>query len=704
VSRYGSSFTADLTAIYNEGFGTERFAEVLEHIEVEGDDDLADLIEADGRLRIRLNLPLSLDRYLEAVPDLRRRPDPLDAAIDMVLRSMARDVRAGEEPAEALIKLHPDLAPSIREASALSAAIWSTSHIRQQLSEATTKQLPCPFGPLLDDGEHRYELAELLGEGAFGQVYLAIDRQLSDPDHPARVSIKVLPAGRRSAWSRQRLIDEATKARRIEHPNVVSVFDRGVSDEDEDFVVYEYVPGGDLSQRYRRTRGDGNIRDAVRLMAKIARGVHAAHMAGLVHCDLKPNNIILTNDGEPKVSDFGIAVRAHDENGSSAQRVAAQQKEPMGNLAFMSPEQFHNDLSGATIPSDIYALGGILYWLVTGQLPNGDTPEQIERTHDPETGRNEPPSMRGMRRGVDRTLDAVCRRAMARQPAERYDSAAALADDLESWLALRPIAWQRPSVVRRIGLWTRRKPTLAASLVALVLVVVVSGIVTREALAEAAVRKRINDNVKARLQIAAKEYANASNAGVFEEFLAVVWMLEWMLGPEVFDTPQHASTLWRVRIDALHQLVERAEDNGHAFDVRTVIWETCLGLWLVLDGDHERANAVTWNVLQKWKMLLEPTNPGDPWLDHAAALHACAAFDSFLAMRDDGPIRDDEIDRARAWAEAMQRSDARLQQLDNNSPLAELLIERLAWIYGPDMLDDPRKLEDLRSRWTDDYM
>ncbi len=340
------ALTDELSVLYQQGSDDIPFIEVMRRFPPASDAALADLIEVDGRVRIRLKRAVTLDRYLGAIPDLGDRPEPLDAAVDMALRALARAGRADERAVNDLAGRHPKLAEAIRDAAALNNAVWSTGSIRRYLTGSPIRKMPCDFGPRLDGGTHRYELRELLGEGAYGQVYMAIDGQLSEEGHPAFVSIKVLSA---PGSSRQQLIDEATKARRIDHPNVVRVLDRGVSEDDEDFLVYEYVKGGDLARWVRRHPRGVPVDEAVRIVALIARGVHAAHMAGLVHCDLKPNNIVMTAEGEPKVADFGVAVRAGTKSDDSSV--------PLGNLAFMSPEQFRMEPGALTIPTDVYALG-----------------------------------------------------------------------------------------------------------------------------------------------------------------------------------------------------------------------------------------------------------------------------------------------------------------------------------------------------------
>src|SRR5262249_8770250 len=155
-------------------------------------------------------------------------------------------------------------------------------------------------------GRSRYQLTKLLGSGSAGEVYQAIDRQLSERDRPAYVAIKLLTNRGRAEGDRQLLVEEAAKARRVLHDNVVRVLDRGVSEQDEDYIIYEHVEGGDLDAWFERNGFRATPAEAARMAAKIARGVQAAHSSGVVHCDLKPSNVLVTDAGEPKVCDFGI--------------------------------------------------------------------------------------------------------------------------------------------------------------------------------------------------------------------------------------------------------------------------------------------------------------------------------------------------------------------------------------------------------------
>ncbi|MHC4415541.1 MAG: serine/threonine-protein kinase [Planctomycetota bacterium] len=698
----GLLLAEDLCVLYQDAATDPDFRQVLRHVQVEGDAQLADLIEADGRLRLRLNKPVALDRYLDAVPDLPARSVPLDAAIDMALRALSRTGRADEQSIDKLITTYPALGSSIQEAAALNDALWSTMRVQEHVARSAVRELPCDFGPVLEGGIHRYELQELLGEGAFGQVYLAMDRQLSEKDHPAYVSIKVLPGDDRSGWTRQQLVDEATKARRISHPNVARVLDRGVSDQNEDFLVYEFVDGGDLGQWVRRRANRIGVEKAVRLVAKIAGGVQAAHMAGLVHCDLQPNNIVLTAAGEPKVADFGIAIRA-DEQSRSRQAKQAESA-PQGNLAFMSPEQFRMEAGALTIPTDVYALGGILYWLLTGILPNGSTPEAIRQTHDPVQGRSEPPPLRPYCPQVDRDVEAICQRAMAIRPEDRFGSAADLADNLEAWLRCEPIGWTRPSVFRRAKLWTRRKPAVAAASLFIIVLLLASGAsllhlasVARERRFDAAIAEaRLEQEEKYReiFRENLKEFIarlkEAGERGLEHEVLPQIWLAEWLFGPTVLGEGPQRFELWEIRKQVVRDLVEEAKAAGRDHDFQTLQWESALGFWLVNDGEYREAEALLAENYAKWQAILDPD---DPWLVHIQAMRACVGV-SRASDQDAKPPRPSPQDLSRI-AFALEQAQQMLSADAPGSPLHHLVLGRMERLYEPDLLDRPLRLSEV---------
>src|SRR5262249_15362971 len=197
-----------------------------------------------------------------------------------------------------------DLAPDTREAAILAHSICSTTVLAAKLRPQRSMDLPADFGPAQPDGVQRYQLTQLLGRGSQGHVYLATDRALSEPDRPAQVAIKVLSGTLDDPVARERFAEEATKARRIDHPNVVRVLDRGTTEQGNDYIVYEYVPGGDLSSFLAERGLPLPLKQAASLVAQVARGVQSAHAAGLVHCDLKPGNI-MWDGAMAKVADFG---------------------------------------------------------------------------------------------------------------------------------------------------------------------------------------------------------------------------------------------------------------------------------------------------------------------------------------------------------------------------------------------------------------
>ncbi len=419
------------------------------------DRQLADLIEADATIRLADGLAVELDRYLAAIPDLPSRALPLDTAIDYALRWLAPGGTQAitVEAAEELIARYPALADPIREAVVLGQALESAAEQPAPAEAgAPAPELPRGFGPRMASRRPRYLLKKQLGRGSHGAVFLAVDRHLSETNRPAWVALKIL-GGEPTAAARQRLIDEACKARRVDHPNVVRVLDWGTAETGEVYVVFEYVDGASLDDWLIERGGKASPRDAARLVAKIARAIQAAHSAGVVHCDLKPANVLVTRDGVPKVTDFGVAAREQEYPEGSAW---PDPKGRIGNLAFIAPEQYRLEEGSLAPPADIYALGGLLYYLLTGSLPNGDTAEEIARTHDPAYGRTAAPSPRHLRPEIDRDLDRICRRALAPHKAERYPTADAMAVDLDLWLAHRPIEWMRPGIGRRLRLMARR--------------------------------------------------------------------------------------------------------------------------------------------------------------------------------------------------------------------------------------------------------
>jgi eukaryotic-like serine/threonine-protein kinase len=264
----------------------------------------------------------------------------------------------------------------------------------------------------------RYELRELVGTGGMSSVYKAHDRLLE-----RTVALKVLHERFMSDDEHvERFKHEARAVAQLSHPNIVTVIDRGERD-GRQFIVFEYVDGENLKALVVREAPLAE-RDAVRLVLQIARALAFAHQHGLVHRDVKPQNVLLPEDGEVKVTDFGIA-RSLDVEGGITQTGTV-----MGTSDYIAPEQARG--AKATAQTDVYALGIVLYELLTGEVPfTGDNFVAVAMQHI-----NEPvPSVRERRPDVSPRLDAAVRRALAKNPRDRFPSMEAFAAELQASLA-----------------------------------------------------------------------------------------------------------------------------------------------------------------------------------------------------------------------------------------------------------------------------
>jgi serine/threonine-protein kinase len=288
----------------------------------------------------------------------------------------------------------------------------------------------------------RYEIRERVGEGGTAVVFRAWDRELK-----RAVALKVLRG--RAALSpvmRERFHREAQATAGLDHPNVVRVYDAGEHDGDL-YLVLEFVSGRPLGHRPLPER------DAVALVEKVARGMAAAHAKGIVHRDLKPGNILVTDSGEPKVGDFGLAYLVDSETrltktGSS-----------LGTPLYMSPEQVEGRAREITPRTDVYALGAVLYELLTGRTPHsGETAAEIFRKILEE----EVERPRARRPEVPKDLENIALKALEKNPGSRYASAADFADELTRYLRGEPVlartqpawarAWRRASRHRAVGI------------------------------------------------------------------------------------------------------------------------------------------------------------------------------------------------------------------------------------------------------------
>src|SRR6266540_6811076 len=300
-----------------------------------------------------------------------------------------------------------------------------------------------------------YELLEEVGRGGQGVVFRARQKSLN-----RIVALKVIGLGQwatKAHLKRFRL--EAEAAARLEHPGIVPIHEVGERD-GQCYFSMKFVEGGQLDEVLKREPMP--IRQAVELIAKVARTVHYAHEHGILHRDIKPGNILLDAKGEPHVTDFGLARLVESESS------VTQTLDVLGTPSYMAPEQAVGNNAAVGSVTDVYGLGAVLYQLLTGQPPfaGGTTYETIKLLLD-----TEPRPPRLLNPKVDRDLSTICLKCLEKDPQRRYSSALALAEDLERWLKHEPIAARRTGLLTRSGKWMRRNPTsalLAASLVALI--------------------------------------------------------------------------------------------------------------------------------------------------------------------------------------------------------------------------------------------
>ena len=267
------------------------------------------------------------------------------------------------------------------------------------------------IGKMLDN---RYELIELIGRGGMANVYKAKCHRLN-----RMVAVKILKSDLAdNAEFRRRFRDESQAVAKLSHANIVSVYDVSRSD-DMEYIVMELIDGITLKQ-YMERRGQMDWREALHFVTQIMRALSHAHSRGIIHRDIKPQNIMVLRDGSVKVADFGIACLA-----DAAQTLT---QEALGSVHYISPEQARGDRIDAR--SDIYSSGVVLYEMLTGRLPfEGDSAVSVAIQHLSSV----PLSPRDINENVPEALELICMKAMNPNPDRRYASAEAMLEDLEKF-------------------------------------------------------------------------------------------------------------------------------------------------------------------------------------------------------------------------------------------------------------------------------
>lgn len=369
-----------------------------------------------------------------------------------------------------------------------------------------------------------YDIIDQLGHGATAVVYRARHLSLR-----RLVALKVILTGKHAApETLARFRTEAEAVARLQHPNIVQVFDIGTAD-GLPYLSLEYVAGGSLAQHL--ARGPANLLDAARFVAVLARAIQYAHDCGIIHRDLKPANILLTTDAnvsgdntnpsafkgphapvadfhapiaayQPKIADFGLARRLEEDQHLTETGAI------LGTPRYMAPEQAQPGRPGQTVGRsvDIHALGAILYEMIAGRPPfeaasSLDTLMQVIH--------QEPLSPRRLRPETPTDLETIVLKCLQKDPRHRYASALDLAQDLECFLAGQPIAARPISAAERVWRWARRHPSLAGLLASFVVVTVSALLIVSLALLEA---RSSQTNEAAQRQKAEKAYVEAKDA------------------------------------------------------------------------------------------------------------------------------------------------------------------------------------------------
>jgi serine/threonine protein kinase/tetratricopeptide (TPR) repeat protein len=426
---------------------------------------------------------------VEALLDGSSLRDDTEAQLDLVYNEIVLREELGEEPTvEEYIRRYPHLREELEIHFEVHRAIHDPLLIKTaRLVDMDTQT---------DDPAHirdawpeppDYEILQLLGEGGMGVVYKARHRRLR-----RIVALKMFRPGRQPTQREVlRFQTEAEAIARLHHPNIVQIFEIG-SWNGLPYLALELAEHGTLAHKLQQL--PFAPRAAAELIETLARAAHHAHQQNIIHRDLKPANVLFTADGTPKITDFGLAKVSQEEN---MPRDATRTGEPIGTPRYMSPEQATGQTDGIGPATDVHALGMLLYECLTGRAPfvAASVVETLEKIRS-----EEPLAPRRLQPSTPRDLETICLHCLQKEPARRYATAGELADDLRRFLNREPIMARPTPIWERVWKWCRRRPTHAA-LLGIVLLLILSGI-TATVIRDRMERQRVaqkRDKVEARM-------------------------------------------------------------------------------------------------------------------------------------------------------------------------------------------------------------
>ncbi len=424
-------------------------------------------------------------------------------------------------------------------------------HVAQAMADAAgafqaTNEPPMP------DRVRSFTVGPLIGQGTLASVYLATQ----DQPVARRVALKVLHSGIDQRSARQRFLREQQSLARLEHPGIARLYESGMTPDGRLYFAMEFVEGETIDKA--ASRHGLAVPERVRLVRDACRAVHHAHMKGLIHRDLKPGNIMVASAGGElavKVIDFGIAKAIDGPIDDSSLQTAAGQL--VGTPAYMAPEQLECRADDIDVRSDVYALGAVLYELLSGKRPHqigGLAPVAAAR----HIRTQQPPSLRRSIPGVSADLDRSIACALSVEQRDRYQSAAEFASDLDRVLEGEPILARTPSTWESAVRWSRRHPLPTAILIAiaagLLSIASVSWSIARSAQRDLQSAERELDmaltDIEHFLKIAAQL---ADRSGVVPQRRALLEQAVTMTGKLLVSHPERTK-LRRARAEALTQL------------------------------------------------------------------------------------------------------------------------------------------------------
>ncbi len=306
----------------------------------------------------------------------------------------------------------------------------------------------------------RYQIIRVLGEGTYGKVFEARDPQL---DRIVAIKVAKAISGRTQI---KRFLREARAAAKLRHPNIIPVYEYGQVD-GENIIVYEFVQGATLKS-YINDSESRSLEKTLNIIQEIASGLDYAHQQGIIHRDIKPDNILLDPDGHPHIADFGCARSIEDDTNLTIDGSI------LGTPIYMSPEQASGKANEADARTDIWSLGIMLFEMVSGEKPfKGQLSDLLFAIRN-----NDAPSLRKIDREISVDIDTICQKCLTRDLTQRFQTARAVANELTRYLNGQPIESRRVGPIARSWMWAKRNQTIASLAIATAATLLIGTIVS----------------------------------------------------------------------------------------------------------------------------------------------------------------------------------------------------------------------------------